>query len=82
MAAPQEAATHAVCCKPLLILWKKARPVNFDGIRDLLIAHGWFKTTETIMEGMELFDNEKVKCAFYSLMMDARIWWEDCPSQV
>ena len=34
------------------------------------------ETTETIMEGMELFDNEKVKCASYSLMMDARIWWE------
>ena len=25
------------------------------------------------MEGIELLDNEKVKCAFYSLMMDARL---------
>ncbi|GMN33421.1 hypothetical protein TIFTF001_046700 [Ficus carica] len=25
---------------------------------------------------MDLTDNEKVKCAFYCLMDDARIWWE------
>ena len=28
------------------------------------------------MEGMELSDNEKVKCASYNLMMDDKIGWE------
>ena len=76
MAAPQEAAAPVVHREPLLILWKKARPVDFDGARALLIAQGWFKTTETIMKGMKLSDNEKVKCASYSLTMNARIQWE------
>ena len=38
-----------------------------------MITQRWFKTTETIMEGMELSDNEKVKCASYNLMMDDKI---------
>ena len=58
----------AVYREPLLILWNKARPVNFNGAGDPL-GKGWFKTTETIMESMELSDNEKVKCVFYSLTM-------------
>ena len=41
-----------------------------------MIVQEWFKTTETITKGMELSDNEKVKCASYSLAMDARIWWK------
>ena len=73
---PQKAAAPAVRREPLLILYKKAKPVDFDGIGDPLIAQGWFKTTETIMEGMDMSNNKKVKCASYSLMMDGRIWWE------
>ena len=76
MAAPQEAATLVVHHKPLLIIWKKVRTTDFDGAGDPLIAQGWFKTTETIMESIELSDNQKVKCASYNLMMVARIWWE------
>ena len=76
MVALQEVATLVVRHEPLLILWKKARPIDFDGVGDPLIAQGSFKTTETIMEGMELFDNEKVKCASYSLTMYVRVWWE------
>ena len=68
--------TLAVYREPLLILWKKARLAYFDDIGDPLIAQRWFKTTETIMEGMKLSNNKKVKCASYSLTMDARIWWE------
>ena len=76
MATPQKSAAHAVRHEPLLILWKKARPTDFDGIGDPLIAQGWFKTTETIIEGMELSNNKQVKYVSYSLMMDSRIWWE------
>ena len=52
------------------------RPTDFDGSGDPLTAQGLFKTTENMMEGMELSDNEKVRCVSYSLTMDARIWWE------
>ena len=74
--ALQEVAAPAARREPLLILWKKARLADFDGSGDPLTAQGWFKTTENMMEGMELSDNEKVRCASYSLTMDARIWWE------
>ena len=29
-----------------------------------------------MMSGMGLSDNEKVKCASFSLTMDVKIWWE------
>ena len=76
IAALQEVATPVVHREPLLILWKNAKLVDFDGVGDLLIAQGWFMTTETIIEAMELSNNEKFKCAFYSLTMDVKIWWE------
>ena len=53
-----------------------AKQVDFDGSKDTLVAQGWFKTTESMMNGMELSDNEKVKCVSFSLTMDTRIWWE------
>ena len=80
--APQEVATPTVHRDPLLILWKKARPTNLDGIWDPLIAQGWFQITETIIEGMELSDNKKVKCTSYSLTMDVKIWMGDYAAQV
>ena len=76
MATPMEAAAPAVRHEPLFILWKKVKPTDFDGIGDPLIPHGWFNSTETIMEGMELSNNEKVKCASYCLTIDAMIWRE------
>ena len=48
--------------KPLLITWKKVGPADFDGSMDPLVAQGWFKTTESMMRGMGLSNNEKVKC--------------------
>ena len=76
MATPKEGVTPTILHEPLLIFWKKARQADFDGARDPLITQGWFKTTETIMEDMELSYNKKVKCASYSLTIDAKIWWE------
>ena len=49
-------------CEPLLITWKKARPADFDGSMDPLVAQGWFKTTESMMSSMGLSNNVKVKC--------------------
>ena len=72
--APQEVAAPAAWHKPLLILWKKARPADFNGSGDPLTSQGWFKTTKNIMEGMKLSNSEKVCCASYVLTMDARIW--------
>ena len=70
---PQEVAAPAARREPLLILWKKVRLADFDGSGDPLIAQGWIKTTENMMEGMERSDNEKVCCASYNLTMDAKI---------
>ena len=57
MAAPQDPTAPVVYRKPLLKIWKKARSVDFDDVGNPLNTQWWFKTTETIMESMELFDN-------------------------
>ena len=38
MAAAKETVTPIIRTKPLLKFWKKARPANFDGAADPLIA--------------------------------------------
>ncbi|CAH9081843.1 unnamed protein product [Cuscuta europaea] len=62
--------------EPLMITWRKIKPTDFEGGPDPLAAQGWLKTVEGIANGLELADNDKVRCASYSLTMDARIWWE------
>ena len=62
--------------KPLIITWKKARPADFDVLMGPLVAQGWFKTTESMMSNMRLYDNEKVKCASFHLTIDDKVWWE------
>ncbi|CAH9101779.1 unnamed protein product [Cuscuta epithymum] len=62
--------------EPLMITWRKIKPADFEGGPDPLAAQGWLKTIEGIVNGLELADNDKVRCASYSLTMDARIWWE------
>ena len=62
--------------KPLLITWRKARPIDFDGSMGPLVALGWFRTTKIMLNGMKLSYNEKEWCASFSFTMDARIWWE------
>ncbi|GMN31817.1 hypothetical protein TIFTF001_049720 [Ficus carica] len=52
------------------------KPKEFNGSTDPLVAQGWLKSIELVLNFMDLTDNEKVKCASYCLMDDARIWWE------
>ncbi|CAH9076114.1 unnamed protein product [Cuscuta epithymum] len=68
--------------EPLLITWKKAHPEDFEGGADPLKARDWLKKVEGLAEGLELRDNEKVKCASYSLTMSARTWWETVKQRV
>ncbi|GMN21902.1 hypothetical protein TIFTF001_045574 [Ficus carica] len=53
------------------------KPKEFNGSIDPLVAQGWLKSIELVLNFMDLTDNEKVKCASYCLMDDARIWWEE-----
>lgn len=62
--------------EPLFLRLKKMKPKEFHGSTDLLVAQGWLKSIELVLGFMDLNENEKVKCASYCLMDDARIWWE------
>ena len=52
------------------------KPKELSGSTDPLVAQGWLKSIELVLNFMGLTENEKVKCASYCLMDDARIWWE------
>ncbi|GMN30853.1 hypothetical protein TIFTF001_046458 [Ficus carica] len=62
--------------EPLYLRFKRMEPKEFNGSTDPLVAQGWLKSIELVLNFMDLTDNEKVKCASYCLMDDARIWWE------
>ncbi|GMN27756.1 hypothetical protein TIFTF001_041075 [Ficus carica] len=62
--------------EPLYLRFKRMKPKEFNGSTDPLVAQGWLKSIELVLNFMDLTDNEKVKCASYYLMDDARIWWE------
>ncbi|GMN27891.1 hypothetical protein TIFTF001_041095 [Ficus carica] len=68
----QAATNH----EPLYLRFKRMKPKEFNGSTDPLVAQGWLKSIELVLNFMDLTNNEKVKCASYSLMDDARIWWE------
>ncbi|GMN31376.1 hypothetical protein TIFTF001_046509 [Ficus carica] len=68
----QAATNH----EPLYLRFKRMKPKEFNGSTDPLVAQGWLKSIELVLNFMDLTDNEKVKCASYCLMDDARIWWE------
>ncbi|GMN30700.1 hypothetical protein TIFTF001_046444 [Ficus carica] len=68
----QAATNH----EPLYLRFKRMKPKKFNGSIDPLVAQGWLKSIELVLNFMDLTDNEKVKCASYYLMDDARIWWE------
>ena len=57
-------------------MWKRVKAGDFDRAAEPLVAQGWFKTIVSLMVGLDLTDNEKVRCASCSLTIDARIWWE------
>ncbi|XP_074592496.1 uncharacterized protein LOC141848370 [Curcuma longa] len=59
-----------------LIQWQRIKPENFSGTREPWDAQAWFKTLESTMELLDWPEHEKVKCASFCLMGDARMWWE------
>ncbi|GMN19091.1 hypothetical protein TIFTF001_039723 [Ficus carica] len=62
--------------EPLYLRFKRMKSKEFNGSTDPLIAQGWLKSIELVLNFIGLTENEKVKCASYCLMDDARIWWE------
>ncbi|GMN30253.1 hypothetical protein TIFTF001_047997 [Ficus carica] len=68
----QAATNH----EPMYLRFKRMKLKEFNGSTDPLVAQGWLKSIELVLNFMDLTDNEKVKCASNCLMDDARIWWE------
>ena len=54
----------------------KRNPLVFEGTIDPVVAEKWVSIIEMIFEFVQIEDEEKVKCAIYMLIKDARIWWE------
>ncbi|GMN66637.1 hypothetical protein TIFTF001_035706 [Ficus carica] len=62
--------------EPLHLRFKRMKSKEFNGSTDPFVAQEWLKSIELVLNFMGLTENEKVKCASYCLMDDARIWWE------
>ena len=54
----------------------KMKPPLFEGSINPLDAEEWLSTMETILDFMELRDDEKIICAAYVLRKEARYWWD------
>ncbi|KAL5560395.1 hypothetical protein UlMin_036606 [Ulmus minor] len=54
----------------------KMKPPLFEGTTNPLEAEDWLSTMETILDFMELRDEEKITCAMYVLRKEARYWWD------
>ena len=52
------------------------KPPSFKGFTNPLDAEEWLSTIETILDFMELNDEEKIICAAYVLRKEACYWWE------
>ncbi|GMN67504.1 hypothetical protein TIFTF001_036565 [Ficus carica] len=65
----QAATNH----EPLYLRFKRMKPKEFNGSTNPLVAQGCLKYIELVLNFMGLTENEKVKCASYCLMDDARI---------
>ena len=52
------------------------KPPLFEGSINPLDAEEWLSTMETILDFMELRDDEKIICATYVLRKEARYWWD------
>ncbi|KAL5577992.1 hypothetical protein UlMin_019691 [Ulmus minor] len=52
------------------------KPPLFEGTTNPLEAEDWLSTMETILDFMELRDEEKITCAVYVLRKEARYWWD------
>ncbi|XP_024028693.1 uncharacterized protein LOC112093782 [Morus notabilis] len=52
------------------------RRMEFECSTDPLEAEEWLTSLQTILDFMNLTEQEKVLCASYVLKKDARYWWE------
>ena len=52
------------------------KPPLFEGTTNPLDAEDWLSTMETILDFMELRDEEKITCTVYVLRKEARYWWD------
>ena len=50
----------------------KMKPLSFEGSTNPLDTEEWISTMETILDFMELNDDEKIICAAYVLRKEAR----------
>jgi len=59
----------------------KMKPLLFEGTTNPLEAEDWLSTMETILDFMELKDEEKITCAVFVLRKEARYWWDTVKSR-
>ena len=52
------------------------KPPSFEGSENPLDAEEWLYVMETILDFMELNNQEKVICTTYMLRKEAHYWWE------
>ena len=52
------------------------KPPRFEGSTNPLDAKEWLNTMETILDVMELKDDEKIICTAYVLRKETHYWWE------
>ena len=62
--------------EPLYVRFRRMKPSEFEGSTDPLEAEEWLTSLQTILDFMNLMEQEKVLCASYVLKKDARYWWE------
>ena len=56
--------------------FRKMNPKEFTGGTDPMVAEEWVKSLEVIFEHLELDDAERVSCAVFMMVQDARTWWD------
>ena len=54
----------------------KMKPPSFEGSTNPLDTEEWLSKMETILDFMELNNDEKIICAAYVLRKEACYWWE------
>ncbi|KAL5561945.1 hypothetical protein UlMin_031692 [Ulmus minor] len=61
---------------PLYERFRKQGPPSFEGTTDPLVAEEWIRSIERILDFMMLTDQERIMCATYMFIKDARYWWD------
>ncbi|XP_042446425.1 uncharacterized protein LOC122031374 [Zingiber officinale] len=62
--------------QPVYKQFRELGPTEFKGTTDPIAAEGWIRSLEMIFDFMQLTDVDKVRCAIFMLLDDARVWWE------